>query len=99
MNERLRRLFANLREQGWWVLVAGALVGGASLTAESFLGIIVALPVNLDPKRPDKALGGNRCEFLLHILDVRERGDWRNKGGRRFADVYVVTHPRTGRGA
>lgn len=30
MNERLRRLFANLREQGWWVLVAGALVGGAS---------------------------------------------------------------------
>jgi hypothetical protein len=31
------------------------------------------------------------------ILDVRERGHWRNKGGRRFADVYVVTHPRIGR--
>jgi hypothetical protein len=31
------------------------------------------------------------------ILDVRERGRWRERGGRRFADVYVVTQPRSGR--
>jgi hypothetical protein len=31
------------------------------------------------------------------ILDVRERGRWRDRGGRRFADVYVVTQPGTGR--
>ena len=31
------------------------------------------------------------------ILDVRERGDWRGKGGRRWADVYVITRPDSGR--
>jgi hypothetical protein len=31
------------------------------------------------------------------IVDVRERGRWRERGGRRFADVYVVTQPRSGR--
>jgi hypothetical protein len=31
------------------------------------------------------------------ILEVRERGRWRDRGGRRFADVYVVTQPRSGR--
>jgi hypothetical protein len=31
------------------------------------------------------------------ILDVRERGRWRDRSGRRFADVYVVTQPRSGR--
>jgi hypothetical protein len=31
------------------------------------------------------------------ILEVRERGRWRDRGGRRFADVYVITQPRTGR--
>ena len=31
------------------------------------------------------------------ILEVRERGRWRDRSGRRFADVYVVTQPRTGR--
>jgi hypothetical protein len=31
------------------------------------------------------------------ILEVRERGRWRDRGGRRFADVYVITQPRSGR--
>jgi hypothetical protein len=31
------------------------------------------------------------------ILEVRERGKWRDRGGRRFADVYVITQPRSGR--
>jgi len=31
------------------------------------------------------------------ILDVRERGRWRDRSGRRFAEVYVVTQPRSGR--
>jgi hypothetical protein len=31
------------------------------------------------------------------LLEVRERGRWRDRGGRRFADVYVVTQPRSGR--
>jgi hypothetical protein len=28
-----------------------------------------------------------------HVLDVRARGDWAGKSARRWADVYVVTHP------
>jgi hypothetical protein len=31
------------------------------------------------------------------ILEIRERGRWRDRGGRRFADVYVVTQPRSSR--
>jgi hypothetical protein len=31
------------------------------------------------------------------ILDARERGRWRERGGRRFAEVYVATQPRSGR--
>jgi hypothetical protein len=31
------------------------------------------------------------------ILDVRERGRWGDRGGRRFAEVYVVTRPASGR--
>lgn len=31
------------------------------------------------------------------ILDVRERGDWRGRSGRRFSEVYVVTQPGSGR--
>ncbi len=31
------------------------------------------------------------------ILEVRERGRWRDRGGRRFAEVFVVTQPRSGR--
>lgn len=31
------------------------------------------------------------------IVEVRERGLWRDRGGRRYADVYVVTQPASGR--
>lgn len=31
------------------------------------------------------------------ILEVSERGRWRDRGGRRYADVYVVTQPSSGR--
>src|SRR5262249_25066565 len=32
------------------------------------------------------------------VLDARERdAAWANKGGRRWAEVFVVTHPETGR--
>jgi hypothetical protein len=32
------------------------------------------------------------------VLDVREHGaDWGNKTGQRWADVYVITHPDSGR--
>lgn len=31
------------------------------------------------------------------ILEVRERGHFRNRSGRRFADVYLITQPRSGR--
>jgi hypothetical protein len=32
------------------------------------------------------------------VLDVRERdGSWSGKGGRRWADVYVITDPESGR--
>lgn len=31
------------------------------------------------------------------ILDVRERGRWGERAGRRFAEVYVVTRPASGR--
>lgn len=31
------------------------------------------------------------------ILDVRERGRWGDRAGRRFAEVYVVTRPASGR--
>jgi hypothetical protein len=28
-----------------------------------------------------------------HVLDVRARGDWAGKSARRWADVYIITHP------
>jgi hypothetical protein len=31
------------------------------------------------------------------ILDVREHGDWHGRGARRWADVYLVTRPASGR--
>jgi len=36
-----------------------------------FLGIVVAVPVDLGRKRPDRVVGA-RSDFLLHIIDVRE---------------------------
>jgi hypothetical protein len=31
------------------------------------------------------------------IVDVREPGDWQERGGARWADVFVVTRPESGR--
>ncbi len=31
------------------------------------------------------------------IVDVRERGDWRQRSGRRWSEVFVVTRPQSGR--
>jgi hypothetical protein len=31
------------------------------------------------------------------VVDVRERGQWRQRAGRRWAEVYVVTRPQSGR--
>ncbi len=31
------------------------------------------------------------------VLEVRERGQWRNRSGRRWAEVYVITRPESGR--
>jgi len=31
------------------------------------------------------------------VIDVREPGDWRERGGARWADVFLITRPSTGR--
>lgn len=31
------------------------------------------------------------------VVEVREHGQWRQRAGRRWADVYVIAHPRSGR--
>jgi len=40
-------------------------------TTTEFLGIVVAVPSDLDLKRPDRVLGIARRDFLLHVVDVR----------------------------
>jgi hypothetical protein len=32
-----------------------------------------------------------------HVLDAREDGDWRERSGRRWAEVHVITTPEAGR--
>jgi hypothetical protein len=34
---------------------------------------------------------------LEDVIAVREHGDWRRRGGRRWSPVYVVTRPESGR--
>lgn len=34
---------------------------------------------------------------LEDVIAVREHGDWRKRGGRRWSPVYVVTRPESGR--
>jgi hypothetical protein len=54
---------------------------------------LVLTPEGLLYRTPDVDVAVPRED----ILEVRERGLWRDRGGRRFADVYVVTQPRSGR--
>ncbi len=54
---------------------------------------LVLTPEGILYRTPDMDLALPRED----ILEVRERGRWRDRGGRRFADVYVITQPRTGR--
>lgn len=54
---------------------------------------LVLTPEGLLYRTPDMDIAVPRED----IVDVRERGRWKDRGGRRFADVYVVTHARSGR--
>jgi hypothetical protein len=40
---------------------------------------------------------GDRVVQREDVLAVREHGDWRKRGGRRWSPVYVVTRPSSGR--
>lgn len=54
---------------------------------------LVLTPQGLLLERP----GGHLAAPLEDIVDIRERGDWRQrKGGRRYAEVFLVLVPEGG---
>jgi len=40
-------------------------------TTTEFLAVVVAVPAEIDARRPDRTVGIARRDFLLHVLDVR----------------------------
>jgi hypothetical protein len=40
-----------------------------------FLGIPVAMPMNLDARRADRTAGGARFDYVLHLVDLRRAGN------------------------